>query len=71
MKDIERAIDAVGGLPVVVKVTQGTQGQGVFLRHTLRDCLSPRTISYGKSRINPRICCRKPWQRHQSTSRWW
>jgi|TARA_B100001564_G_scaffold327832_1_gene311135 ribosomal protein S6--L-glutamate ligase len=34
MKDIERAIEAVGGLPVVVKVTQGTQGQGVFLRHT-------------------------------------
>ena len=37
MKDIERAIDAVGGLPVVVKVTQGTQGQGVFLRHTLHE----------------------------------
>ena len=37
MKDIERAIDAVRGLPVVVKVTQGTQGQGVFLRHTLRE----------------------------------
>jgi len=35
MKDIERAIDAAGGLPVVVKVTQGTQGQGVFLRHTI------------------------------------
>ena len=34
MKDIERAIEAVGGLPVVVKVTQGTQGQGEFLRHT-------------------------------------
>jgi len=27
----------VGGLPVVVKVTQGTQGNGVFLRHTLRE----------------------------------
>jgi ribosomal protein S6--L-glutamate ligase len=37
MKDIERAIDAVGGLPAVVKVTQGTQGQGVFLRHTLHE----------------------------------
>ena len=37
MKDIERAIDAVGGLPVVVKVTQGTQGQGVFLRHTIHE----------------------------------
>ncbi|WP_338173424.1 RimK family alpha-L-glutamate ligase [Candidatus Poseidonia alphae] len=32
--DVEQAIDAVGGLPVVVKVTQGTQGEGVFLRHT-------------------------------------
>ena len=32
--DIEQAIDIVGGLPVVVKVTQGTQGDGVFLRHT-------------------------------------
>ena len=37
MKDIERAIEAAGGLPVVVKVTQGTQGQGVFLRHTLHE----------------------------------
>ena len=32
--DVEQAIEAVGGLPVVVKVTQGTQGEGVFLRHT-------------------------------------
>jgi ribosomal protein S6--L-glutamate ligase len=32
--DIDQAIDIVGGLPVVVKVTQGTQGDGVFLRHT-------------------------------------
>ena len=37
MKDIERAIETVGGLPVVVKVTQGTQGQGVFLRHTIHE----------------------------------
>ena len=37
MRDIERAIDAAGGLPVVVKVTQGTQGQGVFLRHTIHE----------------------------------
>jgi len=37
MKDIERAIENVGGLPVVVKVTQGTQGQGVFLRHTIHE----------------------------------
>jgi ribosomal protein S6--L-glutamate ligase len=32
--DVEQAIETVGGLPVVVKVTQGTQGEGVFLRHT-------------------------------------
>ena len=32
--DVEQAIETVGGLPVVVKVTQGTQGDGVFLRHT-------------------------------------
>lgn len=37
MKDIERAIHTVGGLPAVVKVTQGTQGQGVFLRHTIHE----------------------------------
>ncbi len=35
--DIENAIDSVGGLPVVIKVTSGTQGQGVFLRHTLHE----------------------------------
>ena len=28
--DNEPAIDFVGGLPVVIKVTQGTQGQGYF-----------------------------------------
>ena len=32
--DVEQAIETVGGLLVVVKVTQGTQGEGVFLRHT-------------------------------------
>lgn len=37
MKDVGRAIDSVGGLPVVIKVTQGTQGNGVFLRHTLHE----------------------------------
>ena len=37
MQDVGRAIDTVGGLPVVVKVTQGTQGQGVFLRHTIHE----------------------------------
>ena len=35
--DVETAVEFVGGLPVVVKVTQGTQGQGVFLRHTIRE----------------------------------
>ena len=38
--DVEPAIDFVGGLPVVIKVTQGTQGQGVFLRHTLHESRS-------------------------------
>ncbi len=37
MQDVGRAIETVGGLPVVVKVTQGTQGQGVFLRHTIHE----------------------------------
>jgi len=35
--DVDLAIDDVGGLPVVIKVTQGTQGQGVFLRHTRQE----------------------------------
>lgn len=35
--DVETAVDFVGGLPVVIKVTQGTQGQGVFLRHSIRE----------------------------------
>jgi len=38
--DVESAIDFVGGLPVVIKVTQGTQGQGVFLRHTIHESKS-------------------------------
>ena len=38
--DVESAIDFVGGFPVVIKVTQGTQGQGVFLRHTLHEACS-------------------------------
>ena len=38
--DVEPAIDFVGGLPVVIKVTQGTQGHGVFLRHTLHEARS-------------------------------
>ena len=58
MKDIERAIDEVGGLPVVVKVTQGTQGQGVALSiHFVklatwyRDCWLQERLG------NPRIHC--------------
>jgi len=38
--DVEPAIDFVGGLPVVIKVTQGTQGQGVFLRRTVHESRS-------------------------------
>lgn len=40
VRDVEHAIEAVGGLPVVVKVTKGTQGQGVFLRHTAYEAKS-------------------------------
>jgi len=35
--DVERAVNKAGGLPVVIKVSQGTQGRGVFLRHTMRE----------------------------------
>jgi len=35
--DVERAIDLVGGLPVVIKVAEGTQGRGVYLRHSYRE----------------------------------
>ena len=36
-KDVERAISQVGGIPVVIKVSEGTQGSGVFLAHSLRE----------------------------------
>jgi ribosomal protein S6--L-glutamate ligase len=35
LKDVAAAVEAVGGLPVVVKLRQGTQGRGVLLAHTL------------------------------------
>ncbi len=34
MEDTDRAIARVGGVPCVVKATEGTQGSGVFLAHT-------------------------------------
>jgi ribosomal protein S6--L-glutamate ligase len=34
-KELERAITAVGGLPVVLKIRRGTQGRGVVLARTL------------------------------------
>jgi ribosomal protein S6--L-glutamate ligase len=34
-KELERAIAAVGGLPVVLKIRRGTQGRGVVLARTL------------------------------------
>jgi len=37
IRDVDAAIQRVGGLPCVIKVSEGTQGQGVFLRHTLRE----------------------------------
>jgi ribosomal protein S6--L-glutamate ligase len=33
-QDVEGALSKVGGMPVVVKVSEGTQGSGVFLVHT-------------------------------------
>jgi ribosomal protein S6--L-glutamate ligase len=36
-KDVERAISQVGGIPVVIKVSEGTQGSGVFLARSLRE----------------------------------
>ena len=38
--DVETAIERVGGLPCIIKVSEGTQGQGVFLRHTLREAMN-------------------------------
>ena len=35
--DVEQAVEKAGGLPVVIKVSQGTQGRGVFLRHTMKE----------------------------------
>ena len=39
INDVERAIDLVGGLPVVIKVSEGTQGRGVYLRHLYKDAI--------------------------------
>ncbi|MEC7704033.1 MAG: RimK family alpha-L-glutamate ligase [Candidatus Thermoplasmatota archaeon] len=36
-RDVERAIQQVGGVPCVVKAPEGTQGSGVYLAHTERD----------------------------------
>ena len=40
LQDVEAAVERVGGLPCVIKVSEGTQGQGVFLRHTLREAMN-------------------------------
>lgn len=37
LRDVDAAIFKVGGLPCVIKVSEGTQGEGVFLRHTIRE----------------------------------
>ena len=39
INDVERAIHLVGGLPVVIKVSEGTQGRGVYLRHLYKDAI--------------------------------
>jgi ribosomal protein S6--L-glutamate ligase len=36
-RDVERAIRQVGGVPCVIKATEGTQGSGVFLAHSERE----------------------------------
>jgi len=39
INDVERAINIVGGLPVVIKVSEGTQGRGVYLRHGYKEAI--------------------------------
>lgn len=39
-KDVVPAIDRVGGVPVVIKLLEGTQGIGVLLAHTLESAIS-------------------------------
>jgi ribosomal protein S6--L-glutamate ligase len=39
INDVEKAIKLVGGLPVVIKVSEGTQGRGVYLRHLYKDAI--------------------------------
>jgi len=36
-RDVERAIHRIGGVPCIVKVSEGTQGSGVFLVRSLRE----------------------------------
>jgi len=36
-RDVERAIHRIGGVPCIVKVSEGTQGSGVFLARTIRE----------------------------------
>jgi len=39
INDVKKAIELVGGLPVVIKVSEGTQGRGVYLRHLYKDAI--------------------------------
>ena len=39
INDVEKAIELVGGLPVVIKVSEGTQGRGVYLRHLYKEAI--------------------------------
>ncbi len=36
-RDVERAIHRIGGVPCIVKISEGTQGSGVFLVRSLRE----------------------------------
>jgi len=38
--DLDRAVERIGGLPVIVKLLQGTQGVGVMLAHTTKELQS-------------------------------
>ena len=38
--DLDQAVEQIGGLPVIVKLLQGTQGVGVMLAHSLKELQS-------------------------------
>ena len=71
-RDVERAIEYCGGLPVVVKVTQGTQGDGVFLRYSFQETknLVQMGFFYQKGCVDSRIHFGESWYRYSGFSCW-